>query len=167
MRAILVFVNFKFWSVNKSITVPPRRTGSLWGVVPAPVPGSQCSRANKMPRREGASLLYSLGRAPWDAGQAFFSPLETCLLNYEGEWYLPNHSSPCTGIERALLYFDRAPFAGLGWAVTWLGLGFIVWLALQMLDPLSSAENSLSGSCQSLDRSADRYGTVAALGVSA
>lgn len=31
---------------------------------------------------------------------------------------------------------------------------------LQMLDPLSSAENSVSGSCQSLDRSADRYRLV-------
>ena len=42
--------------------------------------------------------------------------------------------------------------------------GLIVWLAFQMLDPLSSAENSLSGSCQSLDRSADRYEGMGGLG---
>lgn len=62
----------------------------------------------------------------------------------------------------------KGPFAGFGWVPGWgWGWGFTVCLALQMLDPLSSAENSLSGSCQSLDRSADRYGIVASSGVGA
>lgn len=127
----------------------------------------QLSQAKKMPTREAASLLCSPGRAPWDASQAFFSLLETCLSDCGGERYLPNHSSHCPGRERALSYFGgkkKGPFAGLGW-VPGSGWGFTVCLALQMLDPLSSAENSLSGSCQSLDRSADRYGTVAGSGV--
>ena len=58
-----------------------------------------------MPTREAASLLCSPGRAPWDASQAFFSLLETCLSDCGGERYLPNHSSHCPGRERALSYF--------------------------------------------------------------
>ena len=65
----------------------------------------QHSQAKKMPTREAASLLCCPGRAPWDASQAFFSLLETCLSDCGGERYLPNHSSHCPGRERALSYF--------------------------------------------------------------
>lgn len=47
MRAILVFVNYKLWSVNRSIMVPPKHTGNLCRVLPSPAPGSNIHEARK------------------------------------------------------------------------------------------------------------------------
>lgn len=75
---------------------------------------------------------------------------------------------PLHGETKTRPYFDKKDHlpalpGSAGWDLSG-NCSLIVWLALQMLDPLSSAENSLSGSCQSLDRSADRYGGVGGLG---
>lgn len=145
--------------------IPPKCTGSFCRVVPSLAPGSSSHKPRKC-QQEKQHQLCSLGRTPWDISQAFFSLLDTCFSNFRREWYLPTHSSHCTGRERALSYFDKKdhllalarPYSPHSPGFRVLGWSFIVWLALQMLDPLDSAENSLSGSCQSLDRSADRYG---------
>lgn len=89
MRAVLVFVNYKLWSVNRCIMVPPKHTRSFCRVVPSPAPGSSSYEPRKC-QQEKQSQLCSPGRAPWDASQAFFSLLDTCLSNF-GEWYLLNH----------------------------------------------------------------------------
>lgn len=101
----------------------------------------QHSQAKKMPTREAASLLCCPGRAPWDASQAFFSLLETCLSDCGGERYLPNHSSHCPGRERALSYLGRKKRTVCwSWLGTWLGLGLGLYCMPCLADAGSSEQ---------------------------